>query len=176
MTGRRTVTLAAVSSACLLLSFPSFVHAQANDPMTDPAQAETRAHGHARGTFEVRLTPHGAGESAQGTTLSRMAIDKRFLGDLEGTSSGEMLAASTSTAGSAGYVAIERVSGTLNGRSGTFILQHNGTMTRGAPHLIIMVVPDSGTGELTGLSGTMAIIIEGGKHSYDFSYTLPADQ
>jgi len=103
-----------------------------------------------------------------------MSIDKQFHGDLEGTSKGEMLTAGTGVKGSAGYVAIERVSGTLNGRSGTFVLQHSGTMTHGEPHLTITVVPDSGTGELAGLAGTMSILIAGGNHSYDFEYTLAA--
>jgi hypothetical protein len=101
-----------------------------------------------------------------------MSIDKRFHGDLEATSKGEMLMAGTAVEGSAGYVAIEIVSGTLQGRSGTFVLQHSGTMTRGAPQLTITVVPDSGTGQLLGLAGRMTIIIAGGKHSYDFEYTL----
>jgi hypothetical protein len=101
-----------------------------------------------------------------------MSIDKQFYGDLEATSKGEMLSAGTAVKGSAGYVAIERVSGTLHGRGGTFVLQHNGTMTRGAPQLTITVVPDSGTDQLMGLAGSMAIQIADGKHSYDFEYTL----
>src|SRR5271165_4091355 len=100
-----------------------------------------------------------------------MSIDKQFHGDLEGTSKGEMLGAMTEVKGSAGYVAIERVTGTLNGRSGTFVLQHSGTMTRGTQHMTITVVPDSGTGGLAGISGSMTIIIkEGGKHFYEFEY------
>jgi len=102
-----------------------------------------------------------------------MSIDKEFHGDLEGTSKGEMLTGMTSVKNSAGYVAIERVTGTLNGRSGAFILQHSGTMTRGTPSLVVTVVPDSGTGQLEGLTGALAIIIEGGKHSYELDYTLP---
>jgi hypothetical protein len=99
-----------------------------------------------------------------------MTIDKVFQGDLAGTSKAQMLAAGTPVEGSAGYVAMERVEGTLAGRRGTFLLQHSGVMTRGAPALTVIVVPDSGTGELVGLSGKMAIIIEGRKHSYDFEY------
>ena len=106
--------------------------------------------------------------------LARMSIDKEFKGDLAATSKGEMLSAGTAVKGSAGYVAIERVIGTLAGRRGSFVLQHNGLMNRGAPHLVITVVPDSGTGELAGLSGTMAIIIADGKHSYELDYSLPA--
>jgi hypothetical protein len=101
-----------------------------------------------------------------------MSIDKQFHGDLEGTSKGQMLTAGTAVEGSAGYVAIERVSGMLHGRRGTFVLQHSGTMTRGAPQLSVTVVPDSATGELVGLAGKMTITISDGKHSYDFEYTL----
>ena len=102
-----------------------------------------------------------------------MSIDKQFHGDLEGTSQGQMLAAGTSVKGSAGYVAIEKVTGTLRGRSGSFVLQHSGTMTRGAPQLLITVVPDSGTDQLAGLTGKMNIIIAAdGKHSYEFEYTI----
>ncbi len=126
---------------------------------------------HATGTFEVKLNP-ASHDKSEDTTLGRMTIDKQFHGDLEGTSKGEMLSAGTSVKGSAGYVAIERVSGTLNGRRGTFVLQHSGTMTRGAPQLTITVVPDSGTGQLVGLAGKMGITIADGKHSYDFEYTL----
>jgi hypothetical protein len=101
-----------------------------------------------------------------------MSIDKQFSGDLEATSKGQMLAAMTDTTGSAGYVAIERVKGTLHGQKGTFALQHSGTMTRGAPQLIINVVPDSGTDQLVGLAGKMTINIVDGKHFYEFDYTL----
>ncbi len=128
----------------------------------------------AAGTFEVKLSPLPAYESAEGAMLARMSIDKQFVGDLAATSKGEMLSAGTSVKGSAGYVAIERVVGTLGGRRGSFVLQHNGVMTRGAPQLTITVVPDSGTGALAGLSGTMAIIIADGKHSYELDYSLPA--
>jgi len=124
------------------------------------------------GSFEVTLTPAGPGDAADGVTLGRMALTKRFVGELEGTSQGEMLSARTATAGSAGYVAIERVRGTLAGRAGTFVLQHMGVLNRGAQDLTITVVPDSGTGELVGLSGKMGIVIEGGKHGYVFDYSF----
>ncbi len=127
---------------------------------------------HASGEFEVTLTPQEHQENAGDPTIGRMAIDKRFHGDIEATSRGEMLGALTEVKGSAGYVAMERVSGTLHGRSGTFVLQHNGLMERGAQQLSITVVPDSGTGELAGLAGTMSIAITDGKHSYQFEYTL----
>lgn len=131
---------------------------------------ETR---HIVGSFEVTLTPAGPGDVSQGVTLGRMALRKRFFGDLDATSQGEMLSARTSTQGSAGYVAIERVSGTLGGRSGSFVLQHSGVMNRGVQSLTVAVVPDSATGELVGLSGTMGIVIEDGKHGYVFDYVLP---
>jgi hypothetical protein len=126
----------------------------------------------ATGTFEVKLTPQTPDDKSAGPVVSRMSIDKQFHGDLEATSTGEMLAVGTAVQGSAGYVAMEHVSGTLHGRSGTFALQHNGAMTRGSPQLSVTVVPDSGTGQLMGLSGRMMIEIAGGKHSYDFEYTL----
>jgi len=126
----------------------------------------------ASGTFEVKLSPQATNDKAADAILGRMSIDKQFHGDLEATSKGEMLTAGTGVKGSAAYVAIEQVSGTLHGRSGTFVLQHSGTMTRGAPQLTVTVVPDSGTGQLVGLAGKMAIEIADGKHSYDFEYTL----
>ena len=129
----------------------------------------------ATGTFEVKITPQKPdNKEAEAAALGRMSIDKQFRGDLEGTSKGEMLATGRpDPKGSGGYVALERVTGTLRGRSGTFILQHSGTMTRGTPELLITVVPDSATGQLAGLAGKMKIIIENGKHSYEFEYTLP---
>jgi hypothetical protein len=127
----------------------------------------------ATGTFEVKLAPQTAEAGTDGG-LGRMSIDKQFHGDLEGTSKGFMLSsAATIVKGSGGYVAMERVTGTLKGRSGSFVLQHSGTMTRGTAQLSVTVVPDSGTGQLEGLAGTMTIKIDEGKHSYDFEYTLP---
>jgi len=129
---------------------------------------------HASGTFEVKVNPQKPDNpEAEAANLGRMSLDKKFSGDLEATSKGEMLAAMSEVKGSAGYVAMERVSGTLGGRSGTFVLQHRGTMTRGVPQLSVTVVPDSGTGDLAGLSGSMTIKIEDGKHFYDFEYELP---
>ena len=126
----------------------------------------------ASGTFEVKISPQASDDHAEGVALGRMSLDKQFRGDLEATSKGEMLTAGTGVPGSAGYVAIERVEGTLHGRGGTFVLQHSGTMTRGAPQLTITVVPDSGAGQLAGLAGRMTITIADGKHTYDFEYTL----
>lgn len=122
----------------------------------------------ASGTFEVKLTP----QESEDSTLGRMSIAKQFHGDLEAISKGQMLTAGTAVAGSAGYVAMEAVSGTLHGQSGSFVLQHNATMTRGTPQMSITVVPDSGTDQLAGLAGKMMINIADGKHSYDFEYTL----
>ena len=128
----------------------------------------------ATGTFDVKLTPQANDTPTEGSPLGRMTIDKQFHGDLEGTSKGEMLTVGTAIKNSAGYVAVERVTGTLNGKKGTFALQHNATMTRGEGKLDIIVVPDSGTGELTGLSGSMTIDITNGKHYYTFEYALTA--
>ncbi|TPG11645.1 DUF3224 domain-containing protein [Rhodanobacter glycinis] len=128
---------------------------------------------HASGTFEVKMAPQPVQDGIGDPGIGRMALDKQFHGDLDATGKGQMLAAGTDVPGSAGYVALERVSGTLHGRRGTFALQHSGTMTRGAPQLSITVVPDSATGELLGLAGKLAITIADGKHSYDFEYTLP---
>jgi len=125
---------------------------------------------HAKGTFEVKLTR----EAVPGIpTISRMMLDKTFHGDLAGTSKGEMLGAGDPQKGNAGYVALEHFTGTLNGRSGSFALQHSGTMDGGALHLNVNVVPGSGTDDLQGISGSMQIIIAAGKHSYEFDYTLP---
>jgi hypothetical protein len=126
---------------------------------------------HASGTFDVMITPQ-AQDEAEGSAIGRLTIDKQFDGDLQASSKGQMLAAGTATEGSAGYVAIEQATGTLHGRRGTFMLQHNGTMARGAGQLTITVVPDSGTGQLVGLAGAMSITIVDGKHSYEFEYTL----
>jgi hypothetical protein len=126
----------------------------------------------ATGTFEVKLNPQQLADKTADATLGRLSIDKQFHGGLEAVSKGEMLSAGTSVKGSAGYVAIEWVSGTLQGRSGAFALQHSGTMTRGAAQLSVTVVPDSGTGQLAGLAGQMTINIVDGKHFYDFDYTI----
>jgi len=125
---------------------------------------------HATGTFEVKLTPQD--DKSEDKTLGRMTIEKQWHGDFVGTSKGQMLTGGDLAKGSAGYVAIEKVSGNLNGRKGTFILQHSGTMTHGQLQLTISVVPDSGTDQLEGLTGKVMIKIDNGKHLYDFEYTL----
>ena len=128
---------------------------------------------HARGTFEVKMTPQPADERTEAALIGRLLIDKQFHGDMEALSQGQMLAFRSAVEGSAGYVAMERVIGTLQGRTGAFVLQHTGTMAGGAQMLSVTVVPDSGTGQLTGLAGSMKIIIAEGKHSWEFDYTLP---
>jgi hypothetical protein len=130
----------------------------------------------AKGPFEVKIAPQKADNpQAEKSGHSRMSLDKRFQGDLEATSQGEMLSVMTATQGSAGYVAVERVTGTLHGRQGTFALQHTGTMNRGEPSLTITVIPDSGTGDLTGVRGGMKIhIAPDGGHSYELEYSFPS--
>jgi predicted ribosomally synthesized peptide with SipW-like signal peptide len=159
--------------ACLGLavSFASFSDQQAVSatPAVNKEEAVTTR---ASGTFDVKLTPqtsvHGTDESH-----GRLALDKQFQGDLVGVGKGEMLTAGTSVKNSAVYVAIERVTGTLHGKRGTFTLHHVGIMDRGTQQLSISVVPDSGTDQLIGITGTMKITITDGKHLYDFDYTLP---
>lgn len=127
----------------------------------------------ATGEFNVDLRPlESYAQGNAGAKLSRFSIDKTFTGDLMATSRGEMISAVTTVAGSAGYVAIEQVMGTLHGKSGSFVLQHSATMARGESQLVLQVVPDSGAGELAGLSGSMSIRIEGGKHFYVFEYEI----
>ena len=158
------------SRAVLLLLLPICVIA------LRAAQKETPVFQHATGTFEVKLAPLDPAFKAEDNSIGRFSLDKQFHGALEATSKGEMLSGSGTSKGSGGYVAIERVTGTLDGRTGTFILQHNGTMQKGIFHLNVIVVPDSGTAQLSGLQGSMEIIIKDGKHSYDFSYTLPSQR
>jgi hypothetical protein len=127
----------------------------------------------ADGAFTVSMTPQALADQPEGSLLGAIRLDKRFEGDLVATSVGQMLAMRTPVDGSAGYVAMEWVTGTLAGRAGSFGLQHSGSMTRGTPHLDLRVVPDSGTGALAGLAGTMAILHEGGTQRYVLEYTLP---
>ncbi len=128
---------------------------------------------HVSGSFDVTLTAQEPDDKAPGSTLGRMSIDKQFHGELEAKSKGQMLTGVSDVAGSAGYVAIERVTGTLKGRRGSFVLQHTGTMSKSGYQLSVTVVPDSGSGQLVGLSGKMDIKIVEGKHFYMFEYTLP---
>lgn len=141
---------------------------------------ETHMTSQAKGAFEVKATPLAWNESAAGSvsehSLGRFLLDKHYHGDLEGTGEGQMLTAGSAEKGSAAYVAIERVAGTLQGRNGTFSLTHSGTMNRGALQLSVSIVPDSGTGELQGIAGTLEIKITEGKHNYELNYTLATVQ
>jgi hypothetical protein len=128
---------------------------------------------HITGNFDVKLTPQIAAPAIEAARLGRQTLDKTFHGDLSAHSLGEMLAAGTEVKGSAGYVAIERVTGTLIGKRGSFMLMHTGVMNRGTPQLTVQVVPDSGTDELVGLTGQMGIQITEGKHVYTFDFVLP---
>jgi hypothetical protein len=128
---------------------------------------------HATGEFSVQVTPDGENDKAPGSTLGRMLLSKQLHGDFEGTSKGQMLTVGTDVKGSGAYVAVERITGTLHGRSGSFALQHSGTMSAAGLFLNITIVPDSGSGQLTGIAGKMNITIANGKHSYDLEYTLP---
>ena len=159
-----------VTAICLALGLGASASPQTQPSNPDTAQKGAAMTSHASGTFEVKLAPQTLADPA--SALSRMSIDKQFHGDLEATSKGEMLSAMTEVKGSGVYVAVERVTGTLQGRSGTFLLHHTGIMTRGVPQLSVTVVPDSGTGQLAGLAGKMDIKIDDGKHSYTFDYTL----
>jgi hypothetical protein len=167
---RALVTL--TMSGCLFLAGLSGAtpRAQAQEPL--PETKGPMMSTHAKGSFDVKMTPVSE-DKTESSTIARMTNEKQFHGDLEATSKGEMLTAGTAVKGSAGYVLIERVTGTLQGRKGTFVLQHSATLTRGAPQQIITVVPDSGSDQLVGLAGSMTIEIKDGKHFYDFSYTLP---
>lgn len=169
MKNRSFATFVVIAGICLFLGYSPAAYSQKDSSAVHKGEVMTTR---ASGTFEVKLTPQAPDEKSDDAAVGRMLIDKQFHGDLEGTSKGQMLSAMTAVKNSAGYVAIEKVTGKLHGRTGTFVLQHTGTMNRGVPQLSVTVVPDSGTGELVGLSGKMNIIIADGKHSYEFEYTL----
>ncbi len=130
----------------------------------------------ATGTFEVKMTPLPPDDAAGGANIGRYALNKQFHGDLDATSKGEMLGAGDPAKGTAGYVALEHVAGTLHGHPGSFALQHSGTMDSGNFQLSVAVVPGSGWGSLSGIAGTMTIVVDNGKHSYRFEYTLPGSK
>jgi hypothetical protein len=167
-----------VVGICVVFVYVLAICAQAQTkssvPKSVPNTVQEKAHmtQHASGTFDVKITPQKPdSDVALAANFGRMTIDKQFHGDLDAISKGEMIGAQTEIKGSAGYVAIERVTGALQGRQGSFVLQHSGTMNRNVPELSVTVVPDSGTGELIGISGRMKIIIApDGKHSYEFDY------
>ena len=163
----RSHTLVATA---LILSFVA--GARAADTAAITKEHPMTSHS-ATGPFDVKLAPQALSGVAEHSGLGRMSIDKQFHGALEATSTGEMLGWRTAS-GSGGYVAMETVRGTLDGRAGSFMLQHSSTMTRGEPAQSITVVPDSGTDALAGLAGRMVVdIAPGGAHSYRFEYTLP---
>jgi len=162
---RITLTIAAL---CL----SAVATLQSQTPAAGAAPKESPVSHHAKGTFDVKLAPQ-ADDRAGDQSLGRFTIDKQLHGDLEGTSVGQMLSGGNPATGSGGYVAMEKVTGTLQGRSGSFILQHSGTMDKGAFQLSVTVVPGSGTGDLKGITGKLDIKITEGKHFYEFDYTLP---
>jgi hypothetical protein len=169
------VRASAIATICVFLAvgLATFAYTRAHSPIQSASRNGAPVTKHATGPFDVKVAPQGDADKAEGSTLARYSLDKQYHGDLEATASGTMLTAGTDVKGSAGYVAIERVTGKLNGLTGSFVLQHSGTLTRGAPAQSITVVPDSGTGQLTGIAGTLTIIIDAGKHSYAFDYTIP---
>ncbi len=163
----------AVAFGLVVVLGTMFVPRQSAAMQTETVE-ETLTTMRAKGTFEVKLSPLETYSQAPDAKIGRLSIDKTFAGDLAGTSQGEMLSGGSPAEGSAGYVAIERVTGALRGRSGSFLLQHSGTMTPTSQKSTITVVPGSGTDALEGIAGTMSIEIEDGKHLYDFEYTLPS--
>jgi Protein of unknown function (DUF3224) len=154
---------------CLVICTLSAV---CQSPSSSPAKKDSTVTIHAKGTFDVKVLPV-AEDKADGSTLGRYSLDKQYHGDLDATAKGEMLTAGSDVKGSGAYVATERVTGTLNGRKGSFVLVHKGTMGGGSMHLDVTVVSDSGIGGLQGIAGTLDIIIADGKHSYDLEYSLP---
>ena len=194
MKKRSSVGAGVATAICLAIGFASFsgnlAHTHAQSSIQSAVQQGAAMPTHATGTFEVKLTlqpldatadakapdkaPDKSNDKAEPLPFARMSIDKQFHGGLEASAKGQMLTAGPDANGSAAYVAIERITGTLNGRTGSFILQHSGTLTRGAPQQSVTIVPDSGTGQLVGIAGKMTGTIDAGKHSYDLEYTLPA--
>jgi hypothetical protein len=159
----------------LLFVSGSVLLAQTNSQAPIPKKEVKVMTGHASGTFEVKMTPKSwDNKEMEGANFGRMSGDKQLHGGLEGTGKGEMLSFLSDVKGSGAYVAIERISGTLDGRTGSFVLQHSGTMSGASQQMNITVVPDSGTGQLTGIAGKFTIKIDNaGKHFYEFDYTLP---
>lgn len=166
---KQVLKSACYNATCVLLIFVASTFAQ------HPAatQKEDLVPNHASGSFDVKVTP--VDEKSDDPLLARMMLDKQYHGDLDANGKGQMLTAGSPAKGAGGYVAIEKVTGTLNGRSGSFVLQHSGTMVNNTPQLTITIVPESGTGQLEGIAGKMTIIIApAGKHSYNLEYTLPS--
>jgi hypothetical protein len=163
-----------IPSILTTLSLAAALGAQTIPAPTIPSKQEVRVSALAKGSFEVTLAPLTEGNRKDAWAPGRMSIDKQFKGDLQAVSQGEMAMTGTEVQGSAGYTAIEKVSGRLHGRTGTFLLQHFAVMSRGVPgEWIVMVIPDSGTGQLKGLAGRLTITITGKRHDYALDYTLP---
>lgn len=169
----RAAVVALMMGSLIMSSLSSYSGRRARAENQAAKQKGIMVSKRAKGTFVVKLNPQ-SDDKVGDPTVGRLSIDKQFSGELEGSSKGQMLAVRTEVESSAGYVAMERVDGKLNGLKGTFALQHSGTMDRGAPKLAITVVPDSGTDELAGLTGNMTINIVDGKHFYEFDYSLPS--
>ncbi len=170
MTQKRFTAL--LSGLALCLSAAAIAHSQKPAKPARHLEQSTMTQ-HATGTFDVKLLPLPSDAHGPDSPIGRMSNDKRFHGDLEGSSKGQMLMIGSTVEGSAAYVSIELVTATLHGRSGSFALQHNGTMTRGVGQMAVTVVPDSGTEALQGLVGSLTITIANGVHAYDLAYTLP---
>jgi len=166
----KLTTSAVLALACAV----SVAHTEAQSTNPKMLHKEPVMTRHAEGTFDVKTTPLAADDTLAGTQIGRFSLVKQYHGDLDASSKGEMLGAGQPSTGNGGYVAIEQVTGTLSGHTGSFALQHIGTMEGGSYKLSVAVVPGSGTGELTGIGGTLTIIIAAGKHSYTFDYTLPS--
>jgi hypothetical protein len=163
-----------VTTVLLCACFALAAYAQPQSPASKTVQKDTLMTLHAAGAFDAKPTPLPVDDATGGADIGRYALDKQYHGELEATAKGEMLGAGDPSKGTAGYVAMERVTGTLHGHTGSFTLQHSGTMEQGKFQLTVTVVPGSGTGGFAGIAGTMTIIIAKGKHSYTFDYTLPA--
>ncbi len=168
--GTSATILAALAVSANMMSSTAFA---TTESVSTPSKGKAMTQ-QATGPFDVKMIPQPADPAAAGETIGRMVLDKKYHGALEAVGKGQMLAMRTAVAGSAGYVAMELITGKLDGRSGSFAVQHTGSMNRGAATMVLAIVPDSGTGELTGLTGTMEInVAEGGKHSYKLDYLLP---
>ena len=160
---------------CAVLWFSAHAHSQNKAPADKTNQGGKRVTQIAKGTFEVKVTPLAAEDNIGDPAIGRLALDKTWSGDLAGTSKGQMLGSQSETEkGSGGYVAMERFTGTVQGKKGSFSLQHHGTMGGGKFEINVYVVPGTGTGDLAGISGTLKIIIDGSRHSYELEYSLPS--
>ena len=163
-----------LSGTCLYAILGLVIQAHPQAPSSKLLRKDPMMTRHAAGTFDVKTTPLAADDAINGTLIGRYSLVKQYHGDLDAASKGEMLGAGDPSSGNAGYVAIEQVTGILNGHTGSFALQHTGAMDSSGLRLSVAVVPGSGTGQLTGIAGTLVITNASGKHSYTFDYTLPS--